>query len=317
MRESAEVTVVIAAWNAEATLLRAVKSALAQTVQVEVVVVDDASTDGTRGLADGLARGEPRLRVLHQPRNAGPAAARNRGMAESSAPWITVLDADDFMEPGRLEILLRRAEAENAEFVADDIYKVDEAEPDGPRRRMWSEGEIGRQWLDAAGFVRANLSAQHGGRRELGFLKPLMSRAFLERHRLSYNDLRLGEDYVLYTAALIRGARFLLTDPAGYVAVVRPGSLSGSHPTEVHAALIAADRQLMSHPLATPEICTALRQHLMEQRKKWAWRRLIDAVRETDPLKAVSCFWAPPAVIADLLQRLAGDAGRRLRRRSS
>lgn len=94
------VTVVIAAWNAETTILRAIDSALAQTVPVEVVVVDDRSTDDTRALAEGRASCDPRLTVLSQAENGGPSAARNRAIAESHAPWIAVLDSDDWMEPG-------------------------------------------------------------------------------------------------------------------------------------------------------------------------------------------------------------------------
>lgn len=103
-------------------------------------------------------------------------------------------------------------------------------------------GVTGPTPVTAMDFVVSNLSAAHGGRREMGFLKPLMSRSFLERQGLVYDPgIRLGEDYVLYAQALLCGAVFLLTEPAGYVATVRPDSLSGRHPTEAHAHLVAAD----------------------------------------------------------------------------
>jgi len=309
-----QVTVIIAAWNAADTLERAVRSALAQTLPVEVVVVDDASTDDTAAVAARLAAGDPRLRLLRQAKNQGPSAARNRAIAESAAPWIAVLDADDFMEPDRLEALAAIAAEEGADFVADDIFKVAEADPAGPRQRMWSDRPIGRMAVDAALFVRSNLSSRHGGRREMGFLKPLMSRSFLERHQLSYDPgIRLGEDYVLYAAALIAGARFILTDPAGYIAVVRPSSLSGSHPTQAHAHLIAADRALLQTPGLGAQVRAALQAHQLEQQKKWAWRRLIDAKRARDPLAAAAAFRAPLPVVADLTRRLGQDLGQRAR----
>lgn len=311
------VSVLIAAWAAEATLDRAIGSALAQTVPVEVIVIDDASPDGTAAVAAAHAAADSRVRLLRQDENRGPAAARNRGLAAARSPWVSVLDADDFFcAPDRLARLVAIAEAEDADFVADDLWKVAEAAPDGPRTPMIGAAPIGIQRLDAAGFVAGNLSSRHGGRRELGFLKPLMSRAFLERHRLAYDPaIRLGEDYVLYARALIAGARFVLTDAAGYAAVVRPGSLSGRHPTEAHERLIAADRALLALPGVDGPTRAALRAHLMEQRKKWAWRRLIDAKGAADPAAAAACFWAPPAVIADLLARLWGEATARLGRR--
>lgn len=247
------VSVLIAAWSAEATLERAIDSALAQTVPVEVIVIDDASPDATAQVANARAATDPRVRVMHQSHNQGPSAARNRGLAAARGAWVTVLDADDFFcAPDRLARLVALARSKDADFVADDLWKVDEAAPDGPRTRLISDDPIGIQWIDAADFVAGNLSGQHGGRREYGFLKPLMSKAFLEQHQLFYDPvIRLGEDYVLYTRALIAGARFVLTDAAGYAAVVRPGSLSGKHPTEAHDHLVAADRALLALPVWT------------------------------------------------------------------
>ncbi|MFD2740018.1 glycosyltransferase family 2 protein [Sulfitobacter aestuarii] len=311
------VSIVIAAWNAEQTLRRALASAAAQMLPVEIILVDDASSDGTLALAREMAAADDRIVVLEQSRNLGPAAARNRAIAAARAPWVAILDADDFMAPDRLARLLDLALGQDADFVADDLYKVAEAAPDGPRQRMFSDHEIGLQWLDTAAFVNANLSARHGGRRELGFLKPLMRRRFLSDHALTYADIRLGEDYVLYASALARGARFLLTDPAGYCAVVRPHSLSGAHPTSAHAALIAADRDLLALPDLPAEARQALRAHLAEQQKKWAWRRLIDAGRERDYLRAIGCFWAPPPVAVDTAGRLAQELMRRARRGAS
>ncbi|MEM8851912.1 MAG: glycosyltransferase family 2 protein [Pseudomonadota bacterium] len=311
--QSPLVTVVIAAWNAEQTLARAIDSAVAQTIPVEVIVVDDASTDGTAALADRLAAEAPAVQVLRQARNAGPSAARNRAITESRAPWIAVLDADDRMAPDRLSILLETARKTNADFVADDLWKQAEGAPDDQRHRMLSDEMLGIVPLDAEAFIRGNLSARHGGRRELGFLKPLMSRAFLAQHGLRYDPtIRLGEDFVLYAQALLRGARCVLTDPAGYVATVRPGSLSGQHPTEAHAHLIEADLAMLAWPDLPNGVRAALHAHLLEQRKKWAWRRLIDAVRTSDMRAAMGCFWAPPQVGADLLARLGREAVGRL-----
>ena len=310
------VTVVIAAWNAETTIMRAVDSALAQSVPVEVIVVDDCSTDATAALVGQAAARDPRLTLLRQDRNGGPAAARNRAIAESGAPWITVLDSDDWMEPERLALLVELAESRDADFVADDLWKVDEGAPVSERRAMLG-GVSGTHALGAAEFVLSNLSAGHGGRREMGFLKPLMSRRFLERHGLTYDPrIRLGEDYVLYANALLDGARFLLTGPAGYVATVRRSSLSGRHPTEAHAHLAAADRAMLGRRDLSPDVRRAIEAHLLEQRRKLAWRRLIDAKGATDPIAAARCFWAPPKVCLDLLGRLTNETLARLRRRA-
>ena len=300
-----KVAVLVAAWNAEATLARAVESVLAQNVPVEVIIVDDASPDGTFAEARRLAEADVRVTALRQEQNGGPSAARNRALTASSTPWVTVLDSDDFMDPGRLERLLAVADAEGADFVADDLYKVDEADPTGPRSRMWSDDDFGMILVTPSMFVEGNLSSRHGGRREMGFLKPLMSRAFLDKHGIGYDaGIRLGEDFVIYTAALIAGAKFVLVDPAGYVAVVRPGSLSGSHPTEAHAHLIAADTELLGMDGIDEATREALEAHRLEQQKKWAWRVVLDAKKERNLGKALGAFIAPLPVGASLIGKL-------------
>ena len=103
-QETLRVAFVVAALNAEATLDSAVGSALGQTIrEVEVVVVDDGSTDGTAERAATLADRDPRVKVETQP-NRGPGAARNRGVGRSRAPYLCFLDDDDLVPPDKARI---------------------------------------------------------------------------------------------------------------------------------------------------------------------------------------------------------------------
>lgn len=93
----------IPAFNAESTIRAAVESALQQTrPALEVIVADDASTDGTIGVLDGIS--DPRLRVLRSSENRGPAVARNSAMAVARGDLIACLDADDMATPYRLAL---------------------------------------------------------------------------------------------------------------------------------------------------------------------------------------------------------------------
>jgi succinoglycan biosynthesis protein ExoU len=220
------------------------------------------------------------VRVIALARNGGPARARNAGIAASLSPWIALLDADDVFLPGRLGRLLAMCGggAETFDMAADDIAFVPEdaagtldprlfASPDGPAR------------LDAAGFARGNLS--HGHQRgELGFLKPLMSRDFLRRHGLRYDEsLRLGEDVDLYLRALLLGARFGLSRQVGYVATVRSGSLSAAHGAEDLAALEAALSRQAGRTAPGSEEETALRALCAQLRGRRDHRRFLDRKR--------------------------------------
>jgi succinoglycan biosynthesis protein ExoU len=236
--------VLIAARNAAGTIARAVASALAQPEAAEVIVVDDGSGDDTAARARACDDGSGRLIVVSQ-QNRGPAAARNRAIGLSKAPLLCALDADDHFLPGRLGLVLERA-GSDWDLVADELLvaKGDACAPSGLTSRG---GRIG-----FAEFVRGNVSDPKRPRCELGFLKPVMSRAFLNRHGLRYDQsLRLGEDYALYAEALALGARFQIVEACGYVAVVRPGSLSHIHTIEDLRALIAADERLARLPNLT------------------------------------------------------------------
>ena len=104
------VDVIIAAWNCENTIGRAVASALAQMEVRMVFVVDDASADKTADRAYAAGDGSPRLTVLRSSENVGPAAARNKALALCTAPWVAVLDGDDYFLPGRFSRMLALAE---------------------------------------------------------------------------------------------------------------------------------------------------------------------------------------------------------------
>jgi glycosyltransferase involved in cell wall biosynthesis len=95
------VSVVIPAYNAEATLAETLESLFAQTfADFEAIVVDDGSVDGTVRVADGF--GDQRLRALSIP-NGGVSRARNHAIAQAQGEFVAFLDADDLWEPGKLE----------------------------------------------------------------------------------------------------------------------------------------------------------------------------------------------------------------------
>lgn len=100
-----KVSVIIPAFNAAATLEQPIASLQAQShVEWEAIVVDDGSADDTLAVAEDLALGDSRIRVVTQD-NAGVSAARNAGMDRAQADWLLFLDADDTLEPRFLELM--------------------------------------------------------------------------------------------------------------------------------------------------------------------------------------------------------------------
>lgn len=114
----AEVSVVIPAYNAERYLEETVRSVLAQTYQdFEIIIVDDGSKDGTVALANRLAKEDPRITVLRNPRNQGVAETRNHGIRQATGTYIALLDSDDVWAPAKLEKQLACLTRRNADGV--------------------------------------------------------------------------------------------------------------------------------------------------------------------------------------------------------
>ena len=106
--DAPRLSILMPTWNAAATVERALSSVLAErTIPLELVVVDDASTDGTADLVAAAAERDPRVVFVRLPANGGVSNARNRGLATVRGEWIGFLDADDLLLPGALDALVR------------------------------------------------------------------------------------------------------------------------------------------------------------------------------------------------------------------
>jgi len=106
------VSVVIPAYNAAPFLAEAVHSILAQTYQhLEIIVIDDASTDGTWEVAQRCAEADPRVRIYRNAQNLGIAGNRNRGVTLARGKYLAWQDADDVSMPARLEKQVRLLES--------------------------------------------------------------------------------------------------------------------------------------------------------------------------------------------------------------
>src|SRR3954469_19019520 len=125
------ISVVMPAYQAERTIGAAVSSVLSQTeADLELVVVDDGSTDAT----GAIAQAHPGVRVVHQ-ENAGVAEARNRGIAEARGELVTFCDADDILLPRHVEALLDMWERRGGGIATSNCYWLFEGGIHPSRRR--------------------------------------------------------------------------------------------------------------------------------------------------------------------------------------
>ena len=303
------VAVIIAAYNVAPTIRDAVRSALDQPETSEIVVVDDVSSDGTADVVDDLAREDARVVLIRQQTNGGPAKARNLAIEATNSPFIAILDGDDILLPGRFTAMFAEPDWD---FCADNIVfftRFDQIE--AIRRTFESRPSLAME-LDFAGFVDGNIPRPGKPRGELGFLKPVMRREFLERHGLHYaEDCRLGEDFLLYCEALAKGARYRVMANCGYAALVRENSLSGLHSVNDLAQLYRHEARLADTLDLSP-----LEEDLLRQRARSTLRRLhhreVLATRNDQGIVAgIRDGLRKPTALADILRdRWQGITGK-------
>ena len=219
-------SILIPAFNAEATIIRALECAQAQTLHdIEIIVIDDASTDTTVDLIRRRALCDSRIRLLQLEKNSGPAAARNVGIAHAKAEWLALLDADDTMSSDRLERLLAMSDSSDV-LIADNLELFDRHA--GRTVKLGIDPALlgtGLR-LDAQGFA-ARCKTNQPDALDFGLLKPLVRAAHIQMHHVTYDEhMRYGEDFRFYLDVLLAGGTLLVLPQAYYQYTERVGSIS-------------------------------------------------------------------------------------------
>lgn len=119
-----KVSVIVPVYNVAGYLRRTLDSLTGQTYDdLEILVIDDCSTDGTQPLLAQYASGSKKIRALYQERNQGVSAARNRGLDAATGDWICFCDGDDWYAPEFVQTMLDCARRERADYVICD-YRI-------------------------------------------------------------------------------------------------------------------------------------------------------------------------------------------------
>jgi len=241
------VSVIIPAFQAASYIKDTLTSVQNQTLSdIEIIVVDDGSTDETGAIVAQLASTDPRVRLISQV-NAGVAAARNTGIEAASAQFVAPLDADDLWKPEKLELQLAAIQDPTAEYVLAYSWHVAIDEHDrivGPFDfRPAATGEV------LAEFALQNL---------VGASSPLLRRSVVESIGGYDPSLRSrggqgSEDWKLFVQMAAAGPvamvpRFLM----GYRRV--PGSMSRDHRAALASHVVAVSDIRAQLPQIPPRV---------------------------------------------------------------
>ena len=221
-------SVIIPAYNVSGIIGRAIRSAAAQTAPpLEILVIDDCSTDDTVEVVRALGPEIPSLRLLSTPVNGGPSAARNVGLREAKADWIALLNSDDAWKPGRLKRLSEVASATSADFISNNLVMWD-AVAEAQFKPAYYELPGVQKQITLLDLFRADDNFNFT-KASFSLMKPIF-RKFLADRKLEYNEsLKVGEDFVLFAESLFNDAKVILIKEAYYIYSM-PSGPSGRGP---------------------------------------------------------------------------------------
>ena len=178
MSSTPELTVVVICYNDRERLPKAIRSVQEQTLRhLEIVVVDDASTDGSADVAQRIAEQDNRVRTVQLPTNSGGCSApRNAGLDHARAPYVMFLDSDDFYDRHACKNLLLTAERTGADLVSGAVrrLKVTKQKESGWYKRLFTRRAVYRG-------VRENPQL---------FFDPLSTNKLYRREFLDRHDIR-------------------------------------------------------------------------------------------------------------------------------
>lgn len=204
-----QVSVIVAVYNAEKYLRQCLDSIVNQTLRnIEILCVDDGSTDGSLKILEEYREQDSRIRVIAQ-KNGGAGAARNRGLREATGEYLSILDADDFFEPDMLERAVEAAQQYRADFVVlnSDQYHMDK------------EDFVEVPWTICKKEIPPYMPFSYRQLTDNVFKvfvgwawDKLYRRSFVEAHNLWFQEQRTSNDMLFVFSALVAAKRIAIVD---------------------------------------------------------------------------------------------------------
>ena len=211
-----KISVIMPAHNCASTVADAIASLQKQTHKdLEIIVIDDCSTDETYNVTADLAQNDQRIILLKTPKNLRAGGARNMGFEVMTGDWVTLLDADDWWEPNRVENMLKAAENYNVDVVLDNLLIYDHVTKKIVGQTNFANSRKPTALTQENIFV---LDRPTRGRDAIGYSQPLIRTDFFVKHHFRYwCKYRTTEDFILLVDIVMAGARIIILPDAFYI----------------------------------------------------------------------------------------------------
>lgn len=184
------VSVIVPVYNVEAYLERCIASLISQTLEnIEIILVDDGSTDNSPGICDKAAEVHHNITVIHK-ENGGVSSARNAGLDIATGKYISFIDSDDYVEPDMMELMVGRAEADGSQLVQCDITRHIKSEV----KNNFFNVKNGN--LDLKNHNLNEFNQIFGSDISVFLWDKIYERSIIENHKIRYLDMKyvLSED---------------------------------------------------------------------------------------------------------------------------
>ena len=246
------ISVIIPVYNAAETLPATVRAVLAQTyADLELLLVNDGSKDGSSGICDGFS--DHRVRVFHQ-ENQGVSAARNLGLSRVTGKYITFLDADDIVPPDYLQVL--HDTCQNVDIAVCDVVSIQDAR----EIARFTHPDAVLTQREALDFLLTRRRINSGP-----CAKPFRREVLLG---LTFPHLKAYEDILFVRDAFCHAERIAVTDRTEYCYIQNPTGAMSSFFKAPSADIIRATDALLefiaSRRDLSPDCFYITASHLMQ-----------------------------------------------------
>lgn len=217
-----DISVIIPVYNTEKYLAACVNSVLRQeNVSLEIILVDDGSTDSSSSICDNYAKIHDNINVVHI-KNSGPATAKNVGLKLAKGDYVSFTDSDDELEPTMFHEMISAGKKYNSEIVCCNFKEAD------------AHGVISHTNCSGNIYVFDKVEAlRHILSKDLiytGSVTKIFKRELLTQNNISHNDgLKTDEDFIMNIKAFARCNHCVVVDKCFYIINYRENSLSHSY----------------------------------------------------------------------------------------
>lgn len=221
------VSIIIPVYNVKDYLVECIESVINQSYKkLEIIVVDDGSTDGSESICDAYAKKDNRVRVIHQA-NQGLSVARNRGIEIMRGDYVYFLDSDDSIATDSIEVLLNLIISNNAEIAISYIARFSESSP------SFEKSIYGNKLVGCEKALEKMLLNEGIGHEACG---KLFKACLWEEYRFPVG--KLYEDYATIYYVVAQAQKIAISEYPCYFYRVRSGSIMHSKVQEKNFELL-------------------------------------------------------------------------------